>query len=159
MKKEEIQGNKELQKTYLYFCCSEFLIIAVKPEHQYKLNTNQDELERIFNFVKRSDLSIKLIIFKMDFGLSRRIHLSCRRHRFEYLGPRRSHAYAATKSVHHNCWANCTWVPRASGNCNTEAHALQLLKPVCPRACTVQQEKAPQWEAHTLQLANSCCSW
>ena len=40
-RKRRSKGNKELQKTYLYYCCSEFLIIVMKPENQYKLNTNQ----------------------------------------------------------------------------------------------------------------------
>ena len=31
-----------------------------------------------------------------------------------------------------------------------EAHVPQLLIP-CPRACALQQEKPPQWEAHALQ--------
>ena len=34
---------------------------------------------------------------------------------------------------------------------------LQLLKPVCPRACS-PQEKPPQWEAHALQLEGNTCS-
>jgi len=37
------------------------------------------------------------------------------------------------KPVHPNCWA-C---------------ALQRLKPTHPRACALQQEKPPLWEAHT----------
>ena len=38
---------------------------------------------------------------------------------------------------------------RAPGprNRNYRAHTLQLLKPMCPKACALQQEKPPQWEA------------
>lgn len=42
-------------------------------------------------------------------------------------------------SIPHMPWSNWTLVP-------------QLLKPVLPGAYAVQQEKAPQWEARTLQL-------
>ena len=38
------------------------------------------------------------------------------------------------------------------------AHMLQLLKTASPRACAQQQEKSPQWEAHTPQLECSTCS-
>ena len=37
----------------------------------------------------------------------------------------------------------------------TEAHVLQLLKPMCPRACALQQEKPPQREVLALQLESS----
>ena len=40
-----------------------------------------------------------------------------------------------------------------------EAHAPQLQKPECPRACALQQEKPPQWEARTLQPESSPCSY
>ena len=30
-------------------------------------------------------------------------------------------------------------------------HVWQVVKPVCPTACTLQQKKPPQWEARTLQ--------
>ena len=43
----------------------------------------------------------------------------------------------STKPVSHSCWAP---VP-------------QLLKPEYSRACALQQEKPPHWEAHALQLA------
>ena len=33
--------------------------------------------------------------------------------------------------------------------------ALQLMKPVCPRACALQWEKPPQWESCALQLEGS----
>ena len=35
----------------------------------------------------------------------------------------------------------------------------QLLKPTHPRACSVQGEKPPWWEAHSPQLESSPCSW
>ena len=38
---------------------------------------------------------------------------------------------------------------------NYWAHVLQLLKPACPRARALQQEKAPQWEAWAPHLASS----
>ena len=34
----------------------------------------------------------------------------------------------------------------------------QLLKPVCPIACALPQEKPPQWEAHALHLESSSYS-
>jgi len=49
--------------------------------------------------------------------------------------------HGTTKPVHHNYWA----------------HMLQLQKPACPRARALQQEKPPQWEAHTPQLQSSPC--
>ena len=33
----------------------------------------------------------------------------------------------------------------------SQACASELLKPACPRAWAPQQEKPPQWDAHTLQ--------
>ena len=45
----------------------------------------------------------------------------------------------ATKSRSHNYWV----------------HVSQLLKPVHPRACALQEEKLSQWEAQALQLGNS----
>lgn len=42
MKRKNVQGkDKGLQKNKLYVCCSEFLAVVKKQEHQYKLNTNQ----------------------------------------------------------------------------------------------------------------------
>ena len=52
----------------------------------------------------------------------------------------------ATKPVHHNYWA-CALEP---AHHNYWALVPQLLKPA-PRARAPQQEKPPQWEAHTLQ--------
>ena len=57
----------------------------------------------------------------------------------------------ATKPVHHNYWA-CALEP---GNCSYWAQVPQLLKPACPRACTLQQKKPPHWEACTTQLEKS----
>jgi len=57
----------------------------------------------------------------------------------------------AKKHVHHNCWA-CTLEP---GNHNHWVHLSQLPKPAHSTACAPQQEKPPQWEAHTMQLENS----
>ena len=37
-------------------------------------------------------------------------------------------------------------------------HEPQLLKPVCPGACALQQEKPPKWEASAMQLESSPCS-
>ena len=54
----------------------------------------------------------------------------------------------ATKPVHHNYWT-CALEP---GSHDSWAHVLQLLKPACPRACALKQEKPPQREAHSLQL-------
>ena len=55
--------------------------------------------------------------------------------------------HGATKPVHHNYWARAPRArapqllsPRAT---TTEAHV--------PRACALQQEKPPQWEAHAPQ--------
>ena len=46
----------------------------------------------------------------------------------------------ATESVHHSYWAHSP----ASLCCNSWS--------CVPRACALQQEKLPQWEAHALQL-------
>ena len=53
----------------------------------------------------------------------------------------------AAKLVHHNYWA-CTLEPVSH---NYWARVPQLPKPVRPRACALQQEKPPQWEARALQ--------
>ena len=45
----------------------------------------------------------------------------------------------ATKPMYHNYWA----------------HTLQQLKPACPRAPALQQEKPPKWELLILQLESS----
>ena len=57
----------------------------------------------------------------------------------------------ATKPVCHNYWA-CVLEPRSH---NYWAHVQQLLKPACPRAHALQQEKPLWWEACTLQLESS----
>ena len=54
----------------------------------------------------------------------------------------------ATKPMHPNYWT-CAPEP---GSHNYWTHVPQLLKPTCPRACGLQQEKPPQWEAHALQI-------
>ena len=60
----------------------------------------------------------------------------------------------ATKPVRHNYWA-CFLEPVSH---NYWAHKPQLLSPHAttteahaPRACALQQEKPPQWEARALQ--------
>ena len=62
--------------------------------------------------------------------------------------------HGATKPLCHNYWAR----PLEPKNHNYWSHVLQLLKPAHPRACALQQEKPPQWEAHAPQLENSPCS-
>ena len=63
----------------------------------------------------------------------------------------------ATKHVNHSYWA-CALEP---GSCDNWAFALQLLKPVHPRAHAQQQEKIPQWKPqpesspHSPQLEKS----
>ena len=49
----------------------------------------------------------------------------------------------AAKPVCHNYWT-CALEP---SGCNYWAHMPQVLKAVHPRACALQQEKPPQWEA------------
>ena len=51
--------------------------------------------------------------------------------------------HGATKPVHHNYEASAL----EPVSHNYWAHVLQLLKPVHPRACALQQEKSPQSEA------------
>ena len=53
----------------------------------------------------------------------------------------------ATKPVCNNCWDYAL----EPGNLDYWAHVPQLLKPSCPRAHALQQEKPPQWEACTPQ--------
>ena len=60
----------------------------------------------------------------------------------------------ATKPLYHSYWI-CTLEPASH---NYWGHTMQLLKPACSRACALQQEKPPQWEAYTLQLESSPCS-
>ena len=60
----------------------------------------------------------------------------------------------ATKPVCHSFWA-CA---REPGSCKYWVHGPQLLKPVCPRACALQQGKPPQWEAQVQRLGSSPCS-
>ena len=62
--------------------------------------------------------------------------------------------HGATKPVSRNYWA-CALEPRSH---NYGTRGLPLLKPVRPTACALQQEKPPQWEAHTLQqrVSNLC---
>ena len=50
--------------------------------------------------------------------------------------------HRATKPMYHNYWASAL-EPRSY---NYWAHVPQLLKPECPRACVLQQEKPSQWE-------------
>ena len=59
--------------------------------------------------------------------------------------------HRATKPMYHNYWASAL-EPRSY---NYWAHVPQLLKPECPRACVLQQEKPSQWEeAWAPQLEN-----
>ena len=58
---------------------------------------------------------------------------------------------ATTKPVYHNYQA-WTLGPKSH---NYWALRLQLSKPACPRARALQQEKSPQWEAHTQQPQSS----
>ena len=53
----------------------------------------------------------------------------------------------AAKPVRHNYWA-CALEPVRH---NYWAHVPQLLKPACPSACALQQEKPPQGESRALQ--------
>ena len=48
----------------------------------------------------------------------------------------------AAKPLCHSYWARAPWI----------------LEPTCPRACGLQQEKPPQWEARAPQLEKSLCS-
>ena len=59
----------------------------------------------------------------------------------------------ATKPLHRNHWASAL-EPR---NHNCWAYVLQRPKPKQPRACVLQQEKPPEWEAHASQLESSTC--
>ena len=65
----------------------------------------------------------------------------------------RSTCLGATKPVSHICWA-CALGP---GNQKYWVHILQLLKPVGPRDCALQQERLPQWEVLPPQLESSPC--
>ena len=49
----------------------------------------------------------------------------------------------ATEPVRHSYWACAPEL----GTCDNWAHVLQLQKPTRPRACALQPEKPPQWEA------------
>ena len=75
----------------------------------------------------------------------------CRRHGLDPWSRQDSTCRRVTKPVCRNYRA-CALEPRSH---NYWAHMPQLLKPVCPRACALQQEKPHQWEAFTLQLKNS----
>ena len=62
-----------------------------------------------------------------------------------------------TKPMYHNYWG-CALEPRTKNNC---ARVPQLMKPFCPRACALQQEKPPQWEARAPKLEKrlpACCN-
>ena len=52
----------------------------------------------------------------------------------------------AMEQLSHNYWT-CALQPKS---CNYRAHMLQLMKPVCPKACALQQKKLLQWEVHSL---------
>lgn len=56
------------------------------------------------------------------------------------------HAMGAAKPRHHNSWAYAQTMSH-----NSWAHVPQLLKPVCPKASSLQQEKPLQWEACAVQ--------
>ena len=66
----------------------------------------------------------------------------CRRHVFDPWSRKILHATEQLKPGSHNYWAL----------------TLQLLKPTRSRACALQQEKPPQWEAHVPQPESSPCS-
>ena len=64
----------------------------------------------------------------------------CRRHGFDsYRIQEDPTCHRATKPICHNYWA----------------HEPQLLKPAHPKACGLQQEEPPQWEAQAPQLESS----
>ena len=56
--------------------------------------------------------------------------------------------FGATKPLCHSCWT-CALEPRSQNHWD---HLPQPLKSPHPRARAPQQEKPPQWEAHTPQL-------
>ena len=59
----------------------------------------------------------------------------------------REQRHRASKPMCHNCWALALEPMRH----NYWAHTLQLLKPMCPRACALRQEKPQRWKEHSLQ--------
>ena len=59
--------------------------------------------------------------------------------------------HRVAEPIGHYSWA-CVQEP---GNHNHWVHLSQLPKPAHSTACAPQQEKPPQWEAHTMQLENS----
>ena len=78
----------------------------------------------------------------------------CRRHGFDPLSGKIPHAWEQLSPwVATVEWA-CALEPKSR---NYWAHVLQLLKPVCPKAQALQEEKPPQWEACTLLLESSPC--
>ena len=77
----------------------------------------------------------------------------CRRHGFDPLSGKIPHAWEQLSPwVATVEWA-CALEPKSR---NYWAHVLQLLKPGCPKAQALQEEKSPQWEACTLlRMVNS----
>ena len=71
----------------------------------------------------------------------------CRRHEFQFLIWEDPTCHKATKPMCRNYWA-CAWCPGAS---TTEPTCHNYWGPH-PRACVLQQEKPPQWEAQAPQL-------
>ena len=100
-------------------------------------------------------------IFGYDFFLSvfpvvqyKESACHCRRHRFNPWSRKISHITEQLSPMCHSFWAYAL----EPGSHNCWAHVKQLLKPSCPRACALQQEKPLQWEAGAPQLESSPCS-
>ena len=77
----------------------------------------------------------------------------CKRYRFNPWSRKIPYAVEQLKAVRCNSWA-CVL---ESGSRNYWIHALQLMKPKCPRTHVPQHVKPPQWEALALQLESRPC--
>ena len=68
-------------------------------------------------------------------------------------GPGRSHMSRSNRACEPQLLSLCS----RAGEPLLLSHVPQLLKPECPRACALKQEKPPQRETHTPQPESSPC--
>ena len=131
--------------------------LKYKPLRGYKFRNDLDQLAFyfsltwIYNYFTTNYIYIETEIKVVSSGFP--WWLSGKESTCQYRRQEDPTCHRTTKLMCPNHWA-CVLKPRSQ---NYWAHMLQLLKPICPRTCALQQDKPLQWEARIPQLESSSC--
>ena len=150
-------GNRKLLEENISIKLCDLGLGHIFLDITHETQTTKEKLDTL-DFVKiRNVCASKYTIKKWGLpwwlsGLkNKKIHLSMQKTRVWSLIQEDPTCHKAIKSVCHNYWA---WA-LVPGSCNHWALGSQLLKPMCSRACTPQQEEPSKWEVHTPPLEGS----